>query len=85
MATIRAEYFGRASFATIMGFSSLIIMIGMTTGALIAGYTADVFGSYQWGFVIIAGLVALGSLFFVFARKPDLSSQTTKRRARFTS
>ena len=85
MATMRAEYFGRRSFATIMGFSSIVVMIGMTTGTLIAGYTADVFGSYRWGFVIIAGLVALGSLFFVFARKPDLSSQTTKRRARFIS
>ena len=28
MTTIRADYFGRASFATIMGFSSLLVMVG---------------------------------------------------------
>ena len=46
MATIRADYFGRAYFPSIMGFSSLIIMLGMTVGPLFACYMADVFGDY---------------------------------------
>ena len=47
MTTIRADYFGRASFATIMGFSSLVVMVGMTGGPLFAGYMADIFDGYR--------------------------------------
>jgi len=70
MTTIRADYFGRASFATIMGFSSLIVMVGMTSGPLIAGFLADIFGGYRVGFIIIAAITGIGSLFFVLASPP---------------
>ena len=72
MATIRADYFGRAYFPSIMGFSSLVIMLGMTVGPLFAGYMADIFGDYKLGFIIISALAALGSVFFVLARPPAL-------------
>ncbi len=55
-----------------MGFSSLLMMIGMTLGPLIAGAMADYFGDYRNAFVVVGILTGLGSLFFVFARKPDL-------------
>ncbi len=71
MQAMRADYFGRKSFAQIMGFSSMIVMIGMTSGPLIAGILADKTGSYTLGFTILAIMVGLGSLFFVFAKKPD--------------
>ena len=71
MTTIRADYFGRAAFATIMGFSSLVVMIGMTTGPLFAGFMADVFDGYRVPFVVIAALTGIGSLFFMLATPPQ--------------
>jgi MFS family permease len=71
MTTIRADYFGRRSFATIMGFSSLIVMLGMTAGPLFAGFMADQFDGYRVGFVTIAIITGLGSIFFLLAKKPD--------------
>ena len=70
MTTIRADYFGRASFATIMGFSSLIVMLGMTSGPLFAGFMADVFDGYRVPFVVIAALTGIGSFFFAIAAPP---------------
>jgi len=67
---IRADYFGRASFATITGFASMIIMIGMTTGPLFAGFLYDLTGDYQTAFLILAGLAAMGSIAIFLARKP---------------
>ena len=72
MATIRADYFGRSYFPSIMGFSSLVVMTGMTFGPLFAGYMADIFGNYQMGFVIIAAMAAFGSICFFEAREPML-------------
>ena len=78
MTTIRADYFGRASFATIMGFSSLIVMVGMTVGPLFAGFMADIFDGYRIGFIIIAGITGVGSLFFVWAREPKLPDRLSR-------
>ena len=68
---LRADYFGTASFGKIMGFSSLIIMMGMTIGPLAAGGVYDLTGSYTPAFVFMAIVVGLGSLCFVFANKPE--------------
>lgn len=70
MQAMRADYFGRRHFGTIMGYSSLVIMFGMVLGPLIAGFMADRFGNYQNGFILLASLSALGSLFFFFATPP---------------
>jgi cyanate permease len=42
----------------------------MVGGPLIAGVLADRTGSYEMGFRILAALAALGSIFFVLARRP---------------
>jgi MFS family permease len=70
---MRADYFGRRSFGTIMGFSSLIVMLGQVTGPLLAGILADRTGSYESGFTILAALAAFGSVFFILATKPTLA------------
>lgn len=72
MQAMRADYFGRSSFGTIMGFSSLISMLGMTLGPLVAGLLADATGSYETGFTVLAGLAGLGSIFFILATPPKL-------------
>jgi MFS family permease len=70
MVAIRADYFGARSFGTIMGFSSLIVMVGMTTGPLVAAYLADRTGSYAPGLAALALASLAGSAFFLFARPP---------------
>ncbi len=62
MVALRAEYFGVRSFATISGFSALIVMLGMSGGPVIAGLMADHYGDYKVGFSVLAGLVLLGAL-----------------------
>ena len=69
--SIRADYFGRSSYATIMGFSSLIMMVGMMIGPLFAGVMADKFGDYRLAFSILAAITGLGSLLFVMSTKPS--------------
>jgi len=70
MQAIRADYFGRSSFATIMGISFSFVMIGQMLGPLMAGRIADTLGSYKEAFVLLAAIVGLGSLFFMLASPP---------------
>jgi MFS family permease len=71
MSAIRADYFGAASFGMISGISSMVLMLGMMGGPLVAGILADRTGSYVPGFHILAALAALGSVFFVLATPPQ--------------
>jgi MFS family permease len=70
MVALRADYFGTASFGTIMGFSSLIVMLGMSGGPIIAGYMADRSGDYESGLALLATLSLMGSLAFLLATPP---------------
>ena len=70
MMALRADYFGASSFGTIMGFSSLVVMLGMALGPVIAGYMADLSGSYESGFTLLALLCLLGSACFFVATPP---------------
>ena len=84
MGAIRADYFGRAAFGTIMGFSSLIVMLGMILGPLIAGALADATGGYETGFTLLGILAGVGSLFFVLAPPPapPAAAETPEQLAR---
>ena len=68
---LRAEYFGRGSFGTVLGFSSMILMWGTIAGPLIPGVLADRYGGYEWGFTLLAALAGAGSVFFLQARRPQ--------------
>ena len=70
---IRADYFGRRSFGTIMGFSSLVIMSGMIIGPTFAGIMYDQTGSYRASFLVLAFFASMGAIFFAFARPPAAS------------
>jgi len=74
MVALRADYFGTRSFGTIMGISSLIVMIGMTGGPIIGGVMFDLYGDYTLAFTVIAGLSLLGSLCFWAATPPKRNS-----------
>lgn len=70
MQALRADYFGSTSFAKIMGLSSVIVMLGMMGGPLVAGILADRTGSYRLGFTVLALLAGAGMMFFVLATPP---------------
>jgi MFS family permease len=53
-----------------MGYTSLVLMVGIVGGPLFAGILADVTGSYRIGFTILAVLAASGSVMFALAKPP---------------
>ncbi|MBI4200314.1 MAG: MFS transporter [Chloroflexi bacterium] len=67
---VRADYFGLSSFGKILGFANLISGIGQFFAPLFAAIVADTWGSYTPAFAILAVMAALGSIFFLVARKP---------------
>ncbi len=67
---IRADYFGRTAYASITGFNSLFVMVGMTAGPLFSGFLFDVAGDYRAPFLVLSALAALGSIAMFLARKP---------------
>lgn len=70
MPSIRADYYGRRDFPTIMGISSSIVMLGTLSGPTLLGFVFDAYGSYSPGFSILAIFSLLGCLAFLFAVKP---------------
>ncbi len=78
---LRADYFGRRSFAQILGFASPLITIGMIAGPLIVGFLADNLGSFKPGFAAVAGLALLGSVFFMLAQPPVKRSRPSGLRS----
>ena len=78
---LRADYFGRRSFAQIIGFASPLITTGMIAGPLIVGFFADSLGSFKPGFAVVAGLALLGSVFFMLAQPPVKRSQPSGLRS----
>ena len=67
---LRADYFGSKSFGTIIGISSLIAMIGMTTGPLLCGILFDIYGNYRLAFGIIAMATLAGAVCLWAATPP---------------
>ena len=70
MVALRADYFGPRAFGTIMGISSLVVMIGMTAGPIICGGMLDIYGDYKLAFTTMAAVSPTASLCFWAARPP---------------
>ena len=79
MVALRADYFGATSFGTIMGFSSLIVMLGMSAGPIFAGIMADIYGDYELGLAVLAGLSLAGSLCFLAATPPGAPESVARK------
>ena len=69
---IRGEYFGRASFGSILGISTVPMNILLLISAPMAGFMRDQMGDYQWAFLTLAILNGVGAVLFLIARKPRL-------------
>ena len=72
---MRGEYFGRKAFGKIMGVSTLPMMTMSIAAPVLAGRFYDSQGNYSEAFLYIAIAGALGSLFFLLAKKPTHPSQ----------
>jgi predicted MFS family arabinose efflux permease len=75
--TLLREHYGRASFGAVIGFNSTIMMIGNVSGAPIAGWSYDNFGSYQ-GAWIVFGIVTLGGMLLAWTT-PSRKNQPSIR------
>lgn len=79
MSAIRADYFGRNSYGKIFGLSSVLVMALSTSGPLVAGILVDHFGDYQTAFRLLAACSIVGTLAFVFARRPGEVRGSSRR------
>ena len=70
MVALRADYFGPRNFATIMGLSQPIMMIGSFIGPAAAGFAYDIQGSYAVVFTVIAVVGLTGAILVLFVRQP---------------
>ena len=77
LTAIWGHYFGRRSFATIMGLSQFPSNLAMIAGPLFAGYMFDTRQSYFIPFTVFAVLSFLGAWLIAFVRKPQLRSPVT--------
>ncbi len=68
--SIRGEYFGRKSFATIMGMSQLPSNFLMIGAPLFAGYMYDTTQSYFVPFTAFGAFTFMGAVLILFAKKP---------------
>jgi len=73
-AVLLAEYFGRSKFGTIYGCTMGIAMIGTVTGAPLAGWLFDNWGSYQGIWFAFAGVAAVALI--IIATTPPVSTTT---------
>ena len=69
-AVVYADYYGRASLGRIRGLAEIGVLIGQSTGPLLAGVAYDLSGSYTLIFLIFAAIAAAGSLLVLYARRP---------------
>ena len=59
--SLMVESFGRGSFGKIMGFISGMMMLGHVTGAPLAGWVYDTWGSYQGAWLAFGILTLVGA------------------------
>lgn len=74
LTSIRGDYFGRDSYATIMGFSQIPMNLIMMGAPAAAGFLFDSFRSYTVPFVGLAVLNVLGGISMLWSRHPSATS-----------
>ena len=72
ISALRADYFGASAFGRIMGFSSLVMMIFMTAGVLLAGILRDLLGDYTIAFTVLGIGAGTGIIWTMMAARPQL-------------
>ena len=72
---IIADYFGRNSFGSIIGFLGPIQRGALGLGPATSALARDAFGSYTYFYWVLAGLFVLGAVLVFFVRTPARPSR----------
>ena len=72
MPTVIGAYYGRTSFAPLMGIMLAIGIALESLAPLIAGIIYDSRGTYIPAFAVVAGFSLVGLICFSFSHKPGL-------------
>lgn len=78
MQSIRADYFGRRAFGTIMGYMNLFTSIGTAVGPIFAAYVWERTGSYRLAFVIFTITTLIALVIMLWAKHPTKKIARTK-------
>ena len=70
-AVVYADYYGRNSLGKIRGIGEIGVLLGQSTGPLLAGLVFDLRGSYALIFIVFSAMAASGSLLVLNARRPS--------------
>ncbi len=80
-AVVYADYYGRNSLGKIRGIGELGVLVGQSTGPLLAGLVFDLRGSYALIFIIFSAIAASGSLLVLNARRPERAGNPAPARS----
>lgn len=72
---MRASYFGRKAFGSIMGYLNAFAVIGSFAGPYFAGWIFDTTGSYVIAFLTFAAMMVVTSIVVLFIKSPARSPQ----------
>jgi MFS family permease len=67
------EHFGRERLGTIVGFAGSVMMVGVITGAPLAGWAFDRWQDYRPAWFLLAGVVGVATVFFYACLKKNTS------------
>ena len=76
-AVVYADYFGRAALGRIRGMGEIGVLVGQSTGPLLAGIMFDLQGGYTLIFSVFAGIAAAGGFLVLYARRPALDTESS--------
>ena len=74
-----SDYYGRARFATLMGFMSLFMNVGMFFSPWVSGLVRDAVGNYYWVLAVFTPLYLVSAVAFLFATRPDRPARSQRR------
>ena len=74
-----SDYYGRGRFATLMGFMSLFMNVGMFATPLLAGFVADSTGSYFIFLAVCTPLYLVSAVAFLLSTRPQPPATARRR------
>ena len=74
-----SDYYGRARFATLMGFMSLFMNVGMFFSPWVSGLVKDAVGNYYWVLAVFTPLYLVSAVAFLFATRPSPPARSQRR------
>ncbi len=69
-AAMRAKYFGRKAFGSIMGYMNFFAVFGSFAGPYFAGWVFDTTGSYVSAFLIFTAMLVIAAIVIFFVKSP---------------